>query len=56
MPETSGDASVDAIREVAHRTPGLDFLVLFGSRARGDARDDSDWDLAYQGESSLDAD
>lgn len=24
----------------------LDALVLFGSRARGDAREDSDWDLA----------
>jgi predicted nucleotidyltransferase len=26
---------------------GLQLLVLHGSRARGDARDDSDWDFAY---------
>lgn len=43
---------------VAARVP-LAALVLFGSRARGDARDDSDWDLAivseaFEGASPLD--
>ena len=27
--------------------PGLRLLVLFGSRARGDRRPDSDWDFGY---------
>ncbi len=36
--------------------PGLDLLVLFGSRARGDARTASDWDFAYLGTSALDRD
>lgn len=29
------------------RAAGLELLVLFGSRARGDERPQSDWDLAY---------
>jgi predicted nucleotidyltransferase len=36
-----------SVRVVAARTPGLSLLVLHGSRARGDARPDSDWDVAY---------
>lgn len=28
--------------------PGLRFVVLHGSRARGEARPDSDWDFAYR--------
>jgi len=36
--------------------PGLDLLVLFGSRARGDAHAASDWDFAYLGTSALDGD
>jgi predicted nucleotidyltransferase len=36
--------------------PGLDLLVLFGSRARGDAHAASDWDFAYLGTGELDAD
>jgi predicted nucleotidyltransferase len=37
---------VDAIREKAQQIvpPGSE-VILFGSRARGDARDDSDWDV-----------
>jgi len=30
-------------------------LLLFGSRARGDARADSDWDLGYLSTEALDA-
>jgi predicted nucleotidyltransferase len=40
---------------VAERTFGLELLVVFGSRARGDARQGSDWDFAYLGAASLDA-
>ena len=43
-----------AIRKAAARQPGLRLLVLFGSRARGEATDRSDWDLGYLGDESLD--
>jgi predicted nucleotidyltransferase len=36
-----------AIRSVALAHAQLRLLVLHGSRARGDAREDSDWDFAY---------
>lgn len=46
-----------AVRAMASRTPGLALLVLHGSRARGDQRVDSDWDVTYLAdEGSLDAD
>jgi predicted nucleotidyltransferase len=32
---------------LAEAAPALDLLMLFGSRARGDAQPDSDWDLGY---------
>ena len=35
---------------VAQREPGLRLLVLFGSRARGDQHDESDWDFAFLGD------
>ena len=38
---------------VAHTT-GLDVLFLFGSRTRGDAHSQSDWDFAYSGSPDLD--
>jgi predicted nucleotidyltransferase len=44
-----------AIRAVAERTSGLEILVLFGSRARGDTHQDSDWDFAYLATASFDA-
>lgn len=46
----SGDPSsriLDRIRDSARGTAGLELLVLFGSRARGDAHDVSDWDFGY---------
>lgn len=39
--------SLERCRIVAAKHPGLRVLVLFGSRATGDARPDSDWDFAY---------
>jgi predicted nucleotidyltransferase len=38
---------MDALREAARATAGLDLLLLFGSRARGDAGAASDWDVGY---------
>jgi predicted nucleotidyltransferase len=37
----------DRIRDAARNVPGLELLVLFGSRARGDAHAASDWDFGY---------
>jgi len=36
--------------------PGLRLLVLHGSRARGDAHAQSDWDFAYSAEQGFDVD
>ena len=37
---------IDHIRQTGHRTlPPNSQLLLFGSQARGDAHEDSDWDL-----------
>jgi predicted nucleotidyltransferase len=36
------------------RHPGLDLLVLLGSRARGDAHERSDWDVGYLGDARVD--
>lgn len=37
------------IEAVARRHPGLELLVLYGSRARGEAHADSDWDFGFLG-------
>jgi len=51
----AGDVEgLDAIRQVAARQPCLRLLVLFGSRARGEATTRSDWDLGYLGDTPLD--
>jgi predicted nucleotidyltransferase len=47
---------VERLAEIARRHRGLHMLVLFGSRARGEATARSDWDLGYLGEPSLDRD
>lgn len=36
-----------ALQQAAARAPGLELLVLFGSRARGECRRGSDWDLGF---------
>jgi predicted nucleotidyltransferase len=45
---------LQAVTELARKTPGLDLLVLFGSRARGDSHPGSDWDLGYLAGPELD--
>lgn len=45
-----------AIAEAAGHSPGLRLLVLFGSRARDDARGASDWDLGYLAHPDFDPD
>jgi predicted nucleotidyltransferase len=42
------------LEALARATSGLELLVLFGSRGRGDNRPDSDWDFAFRGTDSLD--
>lgn len=37
------------LRDLAHRFSGIKQMYLFGSRARGDARADSDWDILVYG-------
>lgn len=41
---------------LAARAAGLELLVLHGSRARGEERPGSDWDLAYLAEPPFDPD
>lgn len=47
---------LERVCTLAARTSGLRMLILFGSRARGDARAQSDWDLAYGADPSFDVD
>ncbi len=39
---------------IARATPRLKVLLLFGSRARGDASEHSDWDFGYLASDDLD--
>jgi predicted nucleotidyltransferase len=48
------EPDLQAVVELARKTPGLDLLVLFGSRARGDAHPGSDWDFGYLAGPELD--
>lgn len=45
---------IEACRAIATGHEGLDLLVLFGSRARGEARPDSDWDFGYLADERFD--
>jgi predicted nucleotidyltransferase len=47
--------SLDDLVRLARATPGLDLLMLFGSRGRGDAHPRSDWDLGYLAAPEVDA-
>ena len=48
----SRDALVDDLAACLGTVPGVTFAYLFGSRARGDAREDSDVDVAVYGRPS----
>jgi predicted nucleotidyltransferase len=56
MVETADPRVVKALEEIAGRAPGLQVLLLFGSRARGDASQQSDWDLGYLARHPMDPD
>src|SRR4051812_49920543 len=47
---------LQAVVELARKTPGLDLLLLFGSRARGDSHPGSDWDLGFLARPGFDVD
>src|SRR5205814_10105581 len=44
-----------ALVSAAQATPGLELLMLFGSRARDTAHAGSDWDFAYLARERMDA-
>jgi predicted nucleotidyltransferase len=48
--------TLKAMADVAAAARGLRLLVLFGSRARGDAHAASDWDLGFVGSAAFDPD
>jgi len=53
--EASADSALlRRLAAVASATPGLELLVLHGSRARGEAHSVSDWDFAYLADASFD--
>jgi predicted nucleotidyltransferase len=45
---------VDRVAEQVRLLPGVDVLMLFGSRARGEAGAGSDWDFGYLASPALD--
>lgn len=46
----------ETLERVASATPGLQLLLLHGSRARIDAHAHSDWDFAYEADAGFDPD
>lgn len=51
---TGQAAQLAEVERLARERPGLRLLLLVGSRARADASERSDWDLAYLGDPTLD--
>ncbi len=47
VPEPAFKAIEKACKDALNSWPNAEAAVLFGSRARGDHRDDSDWDIAF---------
>ncbi len=45
-----------ALARMSVETPGLQLLVLHGSRGRGDAHAGSDWDFAFEADATFDPD
>jgi predicted nucleotidyltransferase len=54
VPRTKASAIIAELAAVAARQPGLTLLVLFGSRARGDAAVHADWDFGYLSDGTVD--
>jgi predicted nucleotidyltransferase len=50
------EQELSRLRQAAAAADGLSLLVLHGSRARGTARPDSDWDFAYLADPGFDPD
>lgn len=48
------DSAHEALRVMAARHTGLALLMVFGSRAGGDAAAGSDWDFGYLADADLD--
>jgi uncharacterized protein len=46
LPHAAASRLADYKRAVERALPGVEKLILFGSRARGQAREDSDYDVA----------
>jgi predicted nucleotidyltransferase len=46
LPSAAASRLADYKRAVENAVPGVEKLILFGSRARGEAREDSDYDVA----------
>ncbi|MBE9063440.1 DUF433 domain-containing protein [cf. Phormidesmis sp. LEGE 11477] len=44
--DLTSDALADAVPQILKKAPYIRLLILFGSRARGDADQSSDWDFA----------
>ena len=55
MPD-SPDIPVDRLAVAARKEEGLELLLLFGSRARGDSHSGSDWDLGFLASPGFDVD
>ena len=54
MERLPADSVFDDLVSAARGTVGLDLLILFGSRARGDARPGADWDFGYLADTTAD--
>jgi predicted nucleotidyltransferase len=54
MTDDASRSILARVRAAARHARGLELLVLFGSRARGDAHAGSDWDFGYLATPSAD--
>ena len=48
------DSVLAVVASTAQETAGIHLLILFGSRARGDARPGADWDFGYLADEAAD--
>jgi hypothetical protein len=55
MPLSGPSSTHAALARLAEATPGLEVLLLFGSRGRGEAHASSDWDFGYIASADFDA-